>query len=127
MPRGASTISQQTAKNLWLSPAVDPVRKLREALLTRALEKKLSKRRILEIYLNIAEFGPGVYGAEAAAQRYFGQPAADLGAAEAAQLAAGLPGPRSGTPAARRAPTSGACACCCVAWRSELPARAAEP
>jgi monofunctional biosynthetic peptidoglycan transglycosylase len=93
MPRGASTISQQTAKNLWLSPSVDPIRKLREMLLTRALEQKLGKRRILEIYLNIAEFGPGVYGAEAASQRYFGKPASTLGTSEAAQLAAGLPRP----------------------------------
>jgi len=92
-PRGASTLTQQTAKNLWLSPSVDPLRKLREALLTRELEKKLGKRRILEIYLNVAEFGPGVYGAEAAAQRYFGKRASDLGATEAAQLAAGLPRP----------------------------------
>jgi monofunctional biosynthetic peptidoglycan transglycosylase len=92
-PRGASTITQQTAKNLWLSPSANPFRKLREALLTRELEKKLSKRRILEIYLNIAEFGPGVYGAEAASRRYFGKPAAALDAEESARLAAGLPRP----------------------------------
>jgi len=98
LPRGASTLTQQTAKNLWLSGRWDPVRKLREALLTRALEKDLAKRRIFEIYLNIVEFGPGVYGAEAAAQHYFGIAAADLNAEQAAQLAAGLPRPSTWHP-----------------------------
>lgn len=98
LPRGASTLTQQTAKNLWLSGHWDPVRKVREALLTRALEKHLAKRRIFEIYLNVAEFGPGVYGAEAAAQRYFGITAADLNAEQAAQLAAGLPRPSTWHP-----------------------------
>ena len=97
-PRGASTITQQVAKNLWLSPSYDPVRKLREAVLTRRLERALSKRRILEIYLNVAEFGPGVYGAEAAARRYFDKSAADLDAHEAAQLAACLPRPATWHP-----------------------------
>ncbi len=92
-PRGASTITQQTAKNLWLTPARSPTRKLKEILLTRQLEQALAKRRILEIYLNVAEFGPGIYGAEAAARHYFGKPAAALGEREAAQLAAGLPRP----------------------------------
>ncbi len=91
--RGASTITQQLAKNLWLSPSRNPLRKVKEAILTRQLEKHLSKRRILEIYLNIVEFGPGIYGAEAAAQRYFGTSAARLGEEEAAQLAAALPRP----------------------------------
>ena len=91
--RGASTISQQLAKNLWLSPSRNPFRKLKEALLTRQLERHLSKRRILEIYLNTVEFGPGVYGAEAAARYYFGKPASGLHEQEAAQLAAGLPRP----------------------------------
>ncbi len=100
-PRGASTITQQLAKNLWLSPSYDPVRKLREAVLTRRLERELSKRRILEIYLNVAEFGPGVYGAEAAARRYFGKSAADLDAHESAQLAAGLPRPATWHPGSR--------------------------
>ena len=98
MPRGASTITQQVAKNLWLSPSYNPLRKLKEALLTRQLERALSKRRILEIYLNVAEFGPGVYGAEAAAQRYFGVAAAGLDEPQAAQLAAGLPRPSSWHP-----------------------------
>ena len=93
LPRGASTISQQLAKNLWLSPSRNPLRKAKEAMLTWQLEKALTKRRILEIYLNVVEFGPGIYGAEAASRRYFGKPAADLGEAEAAELAAGLPRP----------------------------------
>jgi monofunctional biosynthetic peptidoglycan transglycosylase len=93
LPRGASTITQQLAKNLWLSPSRSPLRKVEEAILTRQLEKNLTKRRILELYLNIAEFGPGVYGAEAAARTYFGKSAASLSANEAASLVAGLPRP----------------------------------
>ena len=96
--RGASTISQQLAKNLWLSPSRFPTRKLQEILLTRQLERNLSKHRILELYLNVVEFGPGVYGAEAAARRYFGVPAADLDVVQAAQLAASLPRPSSWHP-----------------------------
>ena len=92
-PRGASTITQQLAKNLWLSPARNPLRKLEEAVLTWQLERDLSKHRILELYLNVVEFGPGIYGAEAAARSYFGVPAAALGDEQAAQLAAGLPDP----------------------------------
>jgi len=107
MPRGASTITQQLAKNLWLSPSRSPLRKAREAVLTWQLERALSKRRILECYLNVVEFGPGVYGAEAASRRYFGKPAAEVNADEASQLAAGLPRPREwhpgvGTTAYRR-------------------------
>jgi len=100
MPRGASTITQQLAKNLWLSPSRNPVRKVKEAMLTWQLERNLSKRRILELYLNVAEFGPGVYGAEAASRRYFGKPAAALSDDEAAQLAASLPSPRIWHPGA---------------------------
>ena len=92
-PRGASTITQQVAKNLWLSPSRNPWRKVKEALLTMHVERKLEKRRILEIHLNVAEFGPGVYGAEAGARHYFGKSAAALSDQEAAQLAAGLPKP----------------------------------
>lgn len=92
-PRGASTITQQLAKNLWLSPSRNPVRKVREVILTKQLEHHLSKERILELYVNVVEFGPGVYGAEAAARRYFGKPAASLGRREAAMLAASLPRP----------------------------------
>jgi monofunctional biosynthetic peptidoglycan transglycosylase len=96
--RGASTITQQLAKNLWLSPSRNPFRKLKELVLTRQLERELSKRRILELYLNVVEFGPGVYGAEAAARHYFGKAAAGLTEREAAQLAAGLPRPGSWHP-----------------------------
>ena len=98
IPRGASTITQQLAKNLWLSPSRSPLRKAREAILTWQLERTLSKRRILELYLNVAEFGPGVYGAEAASRIYFAKPASVLSPDEAAQLAAGLPRPRSWHP-----------------------------
>jgi monofunctional biosynthetic peptidoglycan transglycosylase len=97
-PRGASTITQQLAKNLWLSPSRNPLRKLQEAILTWRLERTLPKRRILELYLNVVEFGPGVYGAEAASRRYFGKSAADLRDDEAAQLAASLPSPATWHP-----------------------------
>lgn len=91
--RGASTITQQLAKNLWLTPSRSPWRKIKEAILTRQLEQHLSKRRILELYLNVVEFGPGVYGAGTAARHYFGKPAAALSEHEAAMLAAALPRP----------------------------------
>ena len=97
-PRGASTISQQLAKNLWLSPSRDPLRKARETLLTWQLERTLGKRRILELYLNVVEFGPGVWGVESASRRYFGKPAAELGDDEAALLAASLPSPAAWHP-----------------------------
>jgi len=97
-PRGASTITQQVAKNLWLSSSYNPLRKAEEAMLTRQLEAHLSKRRILEIYLNVAELGPGTFGAEAAARHYYGSSAAGLGEWQAAQLAAGLSRPRTWHP-----------------------------
>jgi monofunctional glycosyltransferase len=100
LPRGASTISQQLAKNLWLSPSRNPWRKAKEAILTWQMERALSKRRILELYLNVVELGPGLYGVGAASQRYFGKPASDLGPAEAAQLAAALPNPAAWHPGA---------------------------
>ena len=99
-PRGASTITQQLAKNLWLSPSRSPIRKIKESVLTWQLERALEKRRILELYLNVAEFGPGTFGAEAASRRYFGKRAADLDEQEAAQLAASLPRPSSWHPGA---------------------------
>ncbi|HEU5322154.1 MAG TPA: monofunctional biosynthetic peptidoglycan transglycosylase, partial [Methylomirabilota bacterium] len=102
-PRGASTLTQQLAKNLWLSPSRSPLRKAREAVLAWQLERALGKRRILELYLNVAEFGPGVSGAEAAARRYFGVAAADLDPGQAAALAAGLPSPRAWHPGATSA------------------------
>jgi monofunctional biosynthetic peptidoglycan transglycosylase len=97
-PRGASTITQQVAKNLWLTPRRSLTRKLREAILTKQLEKELSKARILDLYLNIAEFGPGIYGAEAAARHYFGLPASGLSPRQGAMLAAGLPRPKRWNP-----------------------------
>jgi monofunctional biosynthetic peptidoglycan transglycosylase len=90
---GGSTISQQLAKNLYLSPARNPVRKLKEAILTWRLERNLTKRRIIEIYLNVAEWGDGIFGIEAAARRYFGKGAGELTAREAAALAVVLPSP----------------------------------
>ena len=92
--RGASTITQQLAKNLYLSTERTYARKLKEAILTYRLEKALSKSRILEIYLNVIEWGDGVYGAEAAARDVFGKSATWLDAAEAATLAAMIPNPR---------------------------------
>jgi monofunctional biosynthetic peptidoglycan transglycosylase len=92
--RGASTISQQTAKNLLLWPGGGLVRKGVEAYFTVLLELLWPKQRILEVYLNIIEWGPGFYGADAAAQSYFGRPAAGLTGRQAAQLAAVLPNPR---------------------------------
>ena len=88
--RGASTITQQLAKNLYLSPSKNPIRKVRELLIARRLEAELTKQRILELYLNVVEWGNGIYGAEAAARTYFGKPAADLNASEAALLAGAL-------------------------------------
>ncbi|MGD9536681.1 MAG: monofunctional biosynthetic peptidoglycan transglycosylase [Alphaproteobacteria bacterium] len=93
--RGGSTISQQTAKNLFLWPGRSYVRKALEAYLTAWLELSLDKRRILELYLNVAEWGAGVYGVEAAAQANFNKPAAKLSTREAARLAAILPNPRA--------------------------------
>ena len=91
---GASTITQQLAKNLYLYPRRTPVRKLREWAIARRLETVLPKRRILELYLNVVEFGPRTFGAEAAARRYFGRPASALSDFEAATLAAVIPSPR---------------------------------
>jgi monofunctional biosynthetic peptidoglycan transglycosylase len=88
--RGASTITQQLAKNLYLSPSRNPVRKLRELFITRRLEASLGKRRILEIYLNVIEWGDGIFGCEAAARTYFGKSAADLTREEAALMAGAI-------------------------------------
>lgn len=92
--RGASTISQQLSKNLWLWGGRSFLRKGLEAWMTLALELLVPKRRILEIYLNVAEFGPGIYGVASASREYFDKPAAALTSTEAAQLAAVLPSPR---------------------------------
>lgn len=92
--RGGSTITMQLAKNLYLSPRRNPVRKIRELLIARRLERALSKGRILELYLNLIEWGDGVFGAEAAARHYFGVPSAALTADQAALLTAIIPNPR---------------------------------
>ncbi|SNB63253.1 monofunctional biosynthetic peptidoglycan transglycosylase [Arboricoccus pini] len=92
-PRGASTITMQTAKNLFLWPGRDPVRKLLEAWLTPQIELLWSKKRILEVYLNSVEFGPGIYGVQAAARAFFAKDAAHLTRGEASRLAAVLPAP----------------------------------
>jgi monofunctional biosynthetic peptidoglycan transglycosylase len=102
--RGASTITQQLAKNLYLSPSKNPIRKARELLIARRLEAELTKQRILELYLNVIEWGNGIYGAEAAARTYFRKSAVELSPQEAALLAAAIPNPRlldPGNPSAR--------------------------
>lgn len=96
---GASTITQQLAKNLFLSSSRAWWRKAQEAVITLMLEALLTKRRILEIYLNVVEWGDGVYGAQAAARHHFGVTASELSPVQAAQLAVILPSPRSYTPA----------------------------
>jgi len=90
---GGSTISQQLAKNLYLTPSRNPLRKLKEAILTWRLERNLSKRRIIEIYLNVVEWGDGLFGIETASRHYFAKSAADLTAREASRLAVVLPNP----------------------------------
>lgn len=92
--RGGSTITMQLAKNLYLSPSKNPLRKAKEIIIAHQLEHHLSKRRIFEIYLNVVEWGRNIYGAEAAARFYFGKPAAALDPLESATLAALLPSPR---------------------------------
>ncbi len=93
--RGGSTITMQLAKNLYLNPSKNPLRKTKEIIIAWQLEQALSKRRIFEIYLNVVELGPNVYGAEAAARHYFAKPAVNLDILEAATLAALLPSPRN--------------------------------
>lgn len=97
--RGASTITQQLAKNLFLSPSRNPTRKLRELVITRRLEAELPKARILELYLNVIEWGDGIYGVQAASESYFGQPASALAPPSAALLAAAIINPRLLNPA----------------------------
>jgi monofunctional glycosyltransferase len=97
--RGASTITQQLAKNLYLSPSRNPLRKFRELIIARRLEAELPKARILELYLNVIEWGDGVYGAEAASRTYFQESASDLAPQEAALLAAAIINPRLYSPA----------------------------
>jgi monofunctional biosynthetic peptidoglycan transglycosylase len=97
--RGASTITQQLAKNLYLSPSRNPIRKFRELIITRRLEAELKKARILELYLNVIEWGDGIYGAEAAARTYFSTSASALDATQAALLAGAIVNPRVLNPA----------------------------
>ncbi|HET7379946.1 MAG TPA: biosynthetic peptidoglycan transglycosylase [Gaiellales bacterium] len=103
--RGASTITQQLAKNLYLSSSRNPLRKIKEAATAVRLELALPKDRILELYLNLAEWGPDVWGVEAASRAYFGVPPAQLTEEQAAELAATLPHPRSSNPTFRPAAT----------------------
>jgi monofunctional biosynthetic peptidoglycan transglycosylase len=97
--RGGSTITQQLAKNLYLSPSKDPLRKLRELIIARRMEAALSKARIFEIYLNVIEWGDGVWGAESASRLYFGVPASALTREQAALLAGAIINPRVLNPA----------------------------
>ena len=90
---GGSTISQQLVKNLYLLPEKSIIRKVKEAIITWRIERKLSKKRIIELYLNVAEWGDGLFGVEAAARHYYGKPALSLTAPEAARLAVMLPSP----------------------------------
>src|SRR2546430_5573124 len=99
--RGASTITQQLAKNLYLSSSRNPIRKVKEAVTALQLELALSKDRILELYLNVAEWGPGIWGVDAASRAYFAVPASRLTEEQAAELAATLPHPRSSNPTFR--------------------------
>ncbi len=98
---GGSTISQQTIKNIFLSPSRNPLRKWHELVLTIGMEKNLTKNRILSLYLNIAEFGRGIYGVNAAAQFYWGIPASRMSALQAIELAATLPSPVKNNPNTR--------------------------
>jgi len=98
---GASTISQQTVKNLYLSPSRDPLRKWHELVLTFGLENNVKKSRILELYLNVAEFGRGIYGVQAAARAYYGIDIDNINLAQAAELAATFPSPIKQNPETR--------------------------
>lgn len=109
--RGASTITQQLTKNLYLSPSRNPLRKIKEAVITYRLEWALPKARILELYLNVAEFGPNLWGVDAASQRYFRRPASRVSMDQAALLVATLPHPLSSNPALRPGRTI---------WRQQL-------
>ena len=95
---GGSTITQQLARNLYLSPEKSLTRKISEAIITWRIEKILSKKRILELYLNVAEWGEGIFGVEAASRHYYGKPSSELAPEEAARLASVLPNPRKYSP-----------------------------
>ena len=99
--RGASTLTQQVAKNLYLSPSRNPLRKITEVAIAKRLEQHLTKQQILELYLNIAEWGDGVFGAEAASRHWYHKSAARLRPREAARLAVALPNPSTRSPKVR--------------------------
>ncbi|MFN7976234.1 MAG: monofunctional biosynthetic peptidoglycan transglycosylase [Acidobacteriota bacterium] len=101
LARGGSTITQQLARNLYLTPSKNPIRKAKELLIALRLEEALSKDRILELYLNVIEWGDGIYGAEAASRAYFGHGCRDLSPEEAATLAGIIPNPRERDPRLR--------------------------
>lgn len=109
--RGASTLTQQLAKNLYLSPSRNPLRKIKEAVTAYRLEAALGKERILELYLNVVELGPGIWGAEAASETYFSRPTSRLTEEQAALLAATLPSPLRGNPRDHAGR---------IAWRQDL-------
>lgn len=96
---GGSTITMQLARNLYLSPSKNPLRKLKEILIARRLDRTLGKRRVLELYLNVVEWGKGIFGCEAAARAYFGKSCAELTPDEAVAMAVVLPNPRRWDPA----------------------------
>ena len=98
---GGSTITMQLARNLYLSPSKNPLRKIKEILIARKLERQLGKRRILELYLNVVEWGKGIFGCEAAARTYFSKSCSDLTPDEAVAMASVLPNPRRWDPAKR--------------------------
>jgi monofunctional biosynthetic peptidoglycan transglycosylase len=123
--RGGSTITQQLAKNLYFSTHKSLLRKLRELVVARWLEQDLPKRRILELYLNVIEWGDGIYGCEAAAQAYYGKPAAALDVREAAGLAAMIPNPRRINP--KLDPARHARAQARVLWLMGLAGQAPRP
>jgi monofunctional glycosyltransferase len=95
---GGSTITQQLARNLYLSPEKSLIRKISEAVITWRMERVLSKKRILELYLNVAEWGEGIFGVEAASRHYYGKPSSELTSEEAARLSSVLPNPRKYNP-----------------------------
>lgn len=95
---GGSTITQQLAKNLYLNPSKNPLRKVREVIITWRMERDLSKKRILELYLNVVEWGEGIFGIEAASRHYYGKHSSELTPEESARLAVILPNPRRYSP-----------------------------
>ena len=127
LSRGGSTITQQLAKNLYFGTRQTPVRKARELVVTRWLEEDLSKARILALYVNVIEWGDGVYGCEAAARHWYGKPASSLTTAEAAGLAAMIPNPRRINPRVSPTRYERARAGCCGSWSAPATSDATWP